>query len=127
MIRRQPFPPVPLEPIRAGEIDGRSIDVGADLGPIGDSIPSIDVVSIDIKRRDGFPMSAYDLVLAGPDWPMTLDDTGLIVTIGLKAPVVTAGYPWSGRGYQLTLTVNKTMQSRLFIRDLYIDVLACMG
>jgi hypothetical protein len=114
--------PVILPAIRAGEIDGRFIDLTSDLGAVGDQITSINTVSFTIIRRDGFPLASDDLVLAGSDWPNTLDDTHLIVTIGL-APPATAG----GRRYQLTMTVNKTMQARLFIRDLWIDVLTAMG
>ena len=113
------FAPVMLPPMRAGEIDGRYIDFTADLGPVGDQIVSINDVTIDILRRDGFPMTASDLALAGPDWPNTLDATHLVVTIGLTAPTAAS--------YKLTLTVNKTMQGRLFIRDLTLDVLAAMG
>ncbi|HEY4153520.1 MAG TPA: hypothetical protein VGM38_09385 [Pseudolysinimonas sp.] len=116
------YMPVTLPAIRAGEIDGRYIDLTSDLGAVGDYIPSLSNVSIAIIRRDGFPMTSDDLALAGSDWPNTLDATGLIVTIGLAPPAAAAGV-----GYQLTLTVNKTLQSRLFIRDLDINVLAAMG
>lgn len=114
--------PIELPAIRAGEIDGRYINLTADLGAVEDSIPSLNVVSIAITRRDGFAMTVDDLALAGSSWPNTLDATGLILTIGLAPPATAAG-----SSYRLTLTVNKTLQSRLFIRDLTIDVLAEMG
>lgn len=122
MIRRSLFPPILLDPIRAGEIDGRYVDMTSDLGAVGDSVSSIGTVTIGIIRRDGFPITASDLALAGSDWPNAINSTGLIVTIGLNAPATAAGI-----GYLLTLTVNKTLQSRLYIRDLTIDVLASMG
>ena len=122
MIRRSSFPPILLDPIRAGEIDGRYVDLTSDLGAVGDSVPAIGNVTVGIIRRDGFPMTASDLALAGSDWPNSINSAGLIVTIGLNAPATAAGI-----GYLLTLTVNKTLQSRLYIRDLTIDVLASMG
>lgn len=115
--------PLDLPPIRAGEIDGRYVDFTSDLGPPGDQIPSLGVVSVAIVRTDGFPsVPGTDLMLAGSDWPNTLDPTQLILTIGLNAPSASAGST-----YQVTITVNKTLQGRLFIRDLMIDVLALMG
>ena len=122
MIRRSSFPPILLDPIRAGEIDGRYVDLTTDLGAAADRIVSIGNVTIGIVRRDGFPMTSNDLALAGLNWPNAVDPTGLIVTIGLQAPASAAGI-----GYLLTITVNKTLQSRLYIRDLTIDVLALMG
>lgn len=119
---RPQFAPVVLDPIRAGEIDGRAIDLTADLGAVGDQVVSIDTIGIGIARRDGFPMNGGDLVLAGSAWPNSLDATGLVLTIGLAPPAEAAGI-----GYMLTLTVAKTAQQRLFIRDLWIDVLAAMG
>jgi hypothetical protein len=115
-------PPPAMPAIRAGEIDGRYIDLRSDLGAVDDQIPSLSQVSIGITRRDGFPMTADDLALAGTDWPNTLDPSGLILTLGLKPPP-----PSGGTRYLLTLTVNKTLQARLFIRDLTIDVLTTMG
>ena len=114
--------PILLPPIRAGEIDGRFIDLTADLGSAGDVIPSIGVVSVVFTRRDGFPVTSNDLGSAGSGWPDTLDATGLILTLGLLAPSTAAGV-----SYGISVTVNKTMQGRLFIRDMTIDVLASMG
>lgn len=122
MIRRSSFPPIILDPIRAGEIDGRFVDLTTDLGAAADRIVSIADVTVGIIRRDGFPVTSNDMALAGLQWPNAIDDTGLIVTIGLQAPGAAAGI-----GYLLTITVNKTLQSRLYIRDLSIDVLALMG
>jgi hypothetical protein len=119
---RKQFPPIPINPIRAGEIDGRAINLTADLGAVGDLIPSLDTVFLFIVRRDGFPMTSNDLTIAGSAWPNTLDANGLQLTIGLAPPTASAGI-----GYLITLMVNKTMQQRLFIRDLTIDVLALMG
>ena len=118
----QQSPPIQLPSIRAGEIDGRYIDLTNDLGAVQDRIVSLETVTITILRRDGFAMTADDLALAGFAWPNTLDSTGLILTIGLTAPAASALIQ-----YRLTLTVNKTMQARLFVRDLTIDVLAAMG
>lgn len=124
--------PILLAPIRAGEIDSRFVDLTNDLGAAGDQIhpgtpnpggaPILLTVSIGFIRNDGFPTTSGDLTLAGRDWPITLDPTGLVLTIGLNAPVTAAGV-----SYRLVLTVNKTMQGRLFIRDMTIDVLASMG
>lgn len=120
---RRTSSPVQLEPMRAGEIDGRSIDLTPDLGgAIGDQVPSLSNVAIAIQRIDGFPTTSDDLTLAGSDWPNALDATKLILTIGLTAPAAAASHK-----YQITITVNKTMQGRLFIRDLTIEVLASMG
>jgi hypothetical protein len=122
MRNQRQLAPVALPAIRCGEIDGRYIDFSADLGTVADYIPSINNVDIAIIRRDGFPMAAEDLAVAGPPWPNTLDPDGLVLTIGLQPPLGSAG-----RRYQLTVTVNKTLQGRIFIRDLWIDVLAAMG
>lgn len=119
---RSANPPVQLAPIRAGEIDGRIIDLTADLGPSGDQIIDLTTVGIGILRQDGFPMTPADLAVAGTAWPLALDTTHLVLTIGLNAPTTAAGV-----AYLLTLTVNKTLQARLFIRDMTINVLAIMG
>ena len=116
--------PIFLSPIRAGEIDGRSINFANDLGAAGDFISDISTVSVGFVRRDGFPIVAgEDLELAGnQDWPNTIDPTGLILTIGLNALMGA-----SGLSYGLTVVVSKTAQQRLFIRDAIINVLAVMG
>ena len=114
--------PILMPPIRAGEIDSRFVDLTADLGSAGDAIPNIGTVSIAFTRRDGFPVTGNDLGLAGSAWPNTLDATGLILTLGLLAPEAAAGI-----SYGLSVTVDKTAQGRLFIRDMIIDVLASMG
>lgn len=114
--------PIMLPPIRAGEIDGRFIDLTNDLGAAGDSITSIDTVSFIITRRDGFSLTGDDLGLAGGSWPNAIDSTGLVVTVGLAPPFTSAGM-----SYGLAIMVNLTAQGRLFIRDLTIDVLASMG
>ena len=115
-------PPIQLPSIRAGEIDGRYIDLTNDLGAVEDRITTLDTVTITILRRDGFAMTADDLALAGADWPNTLDSSGLILTLGLKPPAASALTQ-----YRLTITVDKTLQARLFVRDVWIDVLAAMG
>lgn len=119
-----PPPPEPrwLPPIRAGEIDGRYVNCGPDLSPFGDSFASIDVLSFGIVRVDGQPTTAADLQQAGTAWPNTLDSTGLIPTVGLTAPSGSAGVT-----YVVTLTADKTVQNRLFIRDLYIQVAPLLG
>lgn len=114
--------PILLPAIRAGEIDSRFVDLTADLGSAGDMIPSLSVVSIGFSRRDGFPITDNDLGLANKSWPNTLDPTGLILTIGLLAPSSAAGI-----SYGMSVTINQTMQGRIFIRDMIIDVLASMG
>jgi hypothetical protein len=114
--------PVWLPPIRAGETDGRFIDTTLDLGAVGDSIPSLANVSVDIARYDGTPLGAGDLAEAGSAWPNTLDTTNLILTVGLIAPAAAAGVT-----YWITITVNPTAQDRVWIRDLIITVAAQMG
>jgi hypothetical protein len=114
--------PVPIPPLRAGETDGRYLDVSTDLGVIGDAIPTIDTVSIAIARADGEPMTANDLKLAGASWPNSLDASGLRVTVGFTAPPGSAGVP-----YWITFTVNTTFEGRLYIRDLTMIVQATMG
>lgn len=121
MILRQ-YAPILLDPMRVGEIDGRAVYLTADLGPVGDQVPSLGTVTVTISRQDGFAIGAGDLILAGSDWPISLDPTGLIVTIGLNAQTGSAGV-----SYLLTLTVDRTMQNRLFIRDLTLAVLPLMG
>ena len=122
--RNIPPPPAPvwLPAIRAGELDGRYINTTPDLGCYGDIIPSVDTITIAITRQDGRPITSNDLQLAGGIWPITLDDTSLIVTIGFTAPLLAAGVT-----YKLVLTVNRTAQRRLFIRDLLMEVAAALG
>ena len=117
-----PTPPVWLPPIRAGETDGRYLNCTPDLGPFGDSIPSLSAVSLAIARQDGRPTSSADLQPAGSAWPNTLNSTGLIPTFGLIAP--SGG---TGVTYVLTMTVNTTAQGRVFIRDMYIQIAALLG
>jgi hypothetical protein len=117
-----PPPPVPIPPLRAGEIDGRYIDVSTDLAVAGDKIDTIETVSIAISRLDGAAMTSNDLQLAGSDWPNALDPTGLIITVGFKAPAPSAGVP-----YWVTLTVNTTDEGRLYIRDLTMTVAPVLG
>jgi len=116
------YDPVPIPPLRAGEIDGRYIDTSTDLGVVGDIIPSIDNVFVSVTRTDGAALTANDLQVAGTDWPNTLDDTGLIITVGFRAPIASAG-----QSYWITLTISETFQGRLYIRDLTMTVAPMMG
>jgi hypothetical protein len=52
------YNPVPIPPLRAGETDGRYIDVSTDLGVVGDSIPDITAVTIAIARVDDEAMTS---------------------------------------------------------------------
>lgn len=113
--------PVVLPPIRAGEVDGRFVDFTNDLGAVGDQI-ILPNTTITIYRRDGFPMSGADLALAGQQWPNSVDPANQILTIGLAPPSTAANI-----GYRLVVTIDKTLQGRLFIRDLWVDVLAVLG
>lgn len=108
--------------MHAGEIDGRYVDATLDLGPAGDAIPSPSALAVTISRLDGKPMTADDLALAGSEWPICLDATGLIPSIGFNAPAASAG-----RSYKITLTVTKTVQGRLWIRDVLMSVMPVMG
>lgn len=108
--------------MRAGEIDGRYIDTTPDLGAAGDAIPSASAVTLGISRSDGQPMTSADLMLAGANWPLSVDSSGLVVTAGFYAPASAAGVQ-----YRLVLTVNKTIMGRLFIRDLTMVVSPLMG
>jgi hypothetical protein len=116
-------PPTPLwwAPMREGETDSRSLDCTADLGRVGDSI-QLAALSVAIIRHDGNPMTGADLQLAGSAWPNSVDSTGLIVTLGLTAPVGSAG-----QVYRVTLTVNHTVMGRVFIRDVFIQVVPTLG
>lgn len=116
------WPPVPMPAMRAGETDGRYIDATLDLGAAGDAIPSAAAVQIDIARVDGKATDSTDLQQAGSAWPNSLDATGLIFTVGLLAPASAAG-----RGYYLTMTVNKTVAGRVFIRDVSLMVAPLLG
>jgi hypothetical protein len=120
----QPTPPGPpwLPPIRAGDLDGRYINCTPDLGAYGDVIPAIQDVSYVIVRQDGRPLDATDIASAGNAWPDTIDTTGLILTLGFKVPLTNPG-----RVYQITFTVNKTAQGRVFVRDVMIQVTPKLG
>jgi len=111
-----------MPPMRAGELDGRYIDFRQDLGTIEDQISSVNDVTIAIKRRDGFPMTVDDLALAGTNGDMELDATNLILTFWLNAPSASGGSK-----YRLTVTIDTTMQGRLRVRDVNMDVLSLMG
>jgi hypothetical protein len=114
--------PVPIPPLRAGETDGRYIDVSTDLGVVGDHVTSIATVSIAIARADNAAHTSGDLRLAGASWPNSLDASGLRITVGFTAPQASAGVP-----YWVTLQVNTTNQGRLYIRDLTMVVAPVMG
>ena len=116
------YAPVPIPPLRAGEIDGRYIDVSTDLGVVGDKVVTIETVTIAISRADGEPLTDDDLHVAGSDWPNSLDATGQRITVGFHAPPLSAGVP-----YWVTLVVDKTFQERLYIRDLTMTILPVMG
>jgi len=120
----QPTPPGPpwMPPIRAGDTDGRYVNCALELGPLQDVIPSIRDVSYVIVRQDGRPLDASDITSAGTSWPDTVDDTGLIITFGFKVPPTNPG-----RVYQITLTVNKTAQGRIYVRDVMIQVTPKLG
>lgn len=114
-------PPAWLDALRAGETDGRFIDLTNDLGPAGDSIANIGAVTVSIARQDGATITASDLKLAGSPWPNGLDETGLIVTVGLTAPAGSAGVD-----YRITISAN-TKQGRIFIRDVVTTVASALG
>lgn len=114
--------PVCIPPLRAGEIDGRYIDVSADLAVVGDKVTDISTVSVAINRADGAPSTANDLRVGGSDWPNSLDATGTVITIGFTAPPGCAGVP-----YWVTLMVNTTYLGRLYIRDLTMTPAPVMG
>jgi hypothetical protein len=116
------YSPVPIPPLRAGEIDGRYIDTSTDLGVVGDKIIDISTVRIAINRADGEIMTAGDLRLAGNNWPNTLDSTGFVITVGFDAPPDSASVP-----YWVTLTINQTYLGRLYIRDLTMTVAPILG
>lgn len=120
----QPSPPLPpwLPPIRAGETDGRYVNCTPDLGAFNDYIPSITLVTLQIIRQDNRPLDASDIMPAGIPWPNTIDETGLIITFGFTVPLTNPG-----RNYQLTFTVNKTAQGRVFVRDVMIQVTPKLG
>jgi len=115
-------PPVWWPAMRAGETDGRYLDTTPDLGAVGDTILGINTVTVTIVRADGEAITDQDLQEAGTAWPNTLDETGLIPTIGLIAPTGAAGVT-----YAITLTVNGTAQGRVFIRDTVLTVAATLG
>lgn len=114
--------PVWQPSLRAGEMDGRYFDCTPDLGPTGDTFPSLSVLSVAITRVDGNETTSADLQSAGSEFPSTLDSTGLIPTFGFIAPITAEGVL-----YKLTLTADKTTQNRLFIRDWIIRVVSSMG
>jgi len=114
--------PVALPSIRSGETDGRYIDCTPDLGPLGDYIPNVNVVSLAMAREDGQPLGPLDLQPAGSQWPTTLDETGLVITFGFIAP---ANAP--DAVYELTLKVNTTNSGRVFIRDFVIAMVSALG
>jgi hypothetical protein len=107
----------------AGEITPRYMDCTPELGPIGDFFANIGVCSVGITRQDGNAITQNDLALAdaGP-YPPFLDTTGLIPTFWYNAPVLSAGVT-----YYLTLTVNATMNKRLFIRTWVMLIAGKLG
>jgi hypothetical protein len=114
--------PVPIPPLRAGETDGRYIDVSTDLGVVGDHVTDIATVQIAIARADNAAMTGNDLKLAGASWPNSLDAAGLRITVGFTAPPGSAG-----QAYWVTLSVNTTFQGRVYIRDLTMIPAPVMG
>jgi hypothetical protein len=118
----QPAPPVWLPALRAGETDGRFIDTSLDLGAVDDYIPSIGNLTVQIARADEEPMTADDLQPAGNLWPNRVDPNGLVITLGLTAPLASAGVT-----YFVTLIVNPTAMGRLWIRDLALLVSPYLG
>ena len=114
--------PRTLPSMRAGETDGRYIDCTLDLGAASDTIPNINAASITITRQDGNALTANDLQPAGTAWPNTLDSTKLIPTFGFTAPLGAAGV-----SYKITITVDKTTQGRIFVRDVYMSVVNALG
>ena len=115
-------PPTELPAMRAGEIDGRYMDCGPALLPVGDFIPSISNVTVTVTRRDGNTLTSADLQPAGAAWQPTLSANGLIVTWGWYAPPTSAGV-----AYLLTLEANPTQEGRTFIRDWLMSVLPLLG
>jgi len=118
----QPTQPVWLPALRAGETDGRFIDTSLDLGAVDDSIPSLAALTVQIIRADEAPMTGDDLRPAGSAWPNRLDPNGLVITLGLTAPLGAAGVT-----YFITLIVNHTTMGRLWIRDLALMVSPYLG
>lgn len=108
--------------MRATETDGRYMDVGPALAPVGDLITDLSTVSVVVTRLDGVAMTAADLQPAGGAWPPTLDATGRIPTYGWIAPLGAAGVT-----YLLTMTVSPTKEGRVFVRDWIINVLPLLG
>lgn len=116
-------PPTELPAMRAGELDGRFMDCGPALAPVGDVITDLSTVTITVSHyRDALPMGPNDLQPAGGAWPPKLDATGRIVTYGWIAPPASAGVT-----YLLTMTVLSTKEGRTFIRDWLLSVLPLMG
>jgi hypothetical protein len=115
-------PPTELPAMRVGETDGRYMDVGPALAPVGDLITDLSTVSVVVTRRDGVTVGATDLRQAGGAWPPTLDATGRIATYGWIAPAGAAGIT-----YLLTMTVTPTQQGRTFIRDWTLAILPLLG
>jgi hypothetical protein len=120
----QTYPaPTELPAMREGELDGRYMDTTPSLGPVGDRIITLESISIIIARRDAQPiMLGVDLQLSLAEWPIQVDATGRIVTFGLFAP---AGSQL--KTYQLTLTVDRTQENRVYKRDWTIAVLPDLG
>ena len=113
------FGPVTLDPLRAGETDGRGVGIVYDLQTTTDTVTAIN--SVVITRQDGAPMvSGTDLALDGAI-PPSIDPTGLIVAVWCQPPLGAAG-----SAYVVTLSVT-TAQGRVLLRDAYITVLALMG
>lgn len=115
-------PPTELPAMRAGELDGRYLDCGPALAPVGDLFTDLSTVSIAVSRLDGVAMTATDLQPAGGAWPPTLDPTGRIPTFGWIAPLGAAGVT-----YLLTLTCSLTKEGRVFVRDWIMSILPLLG
>lgn len=95
------------------ENDARYLDYTLHFSLSGDTIPSRDAIATQVARKDGFPLATDDLNVQF----VTLDDTGLIVTVWIFAPPASAG-----NLYRISVIVNPTMQKKTLIRNVFLQV-----
>lgn len=104
--------------MQPNEQDARFLDFTEAFLVSGDTIPSAASVSTQIARKDGFPLATDDLTVQY----VTLDETGLIVTVWLYAPPISAG-----NLYRVSVIINTTSQEKLIIRNVFLRVSAWHG
>jgi hypothetical protein len=116
-ISLSPSPPT-MPSMAAGDDDTRFYDLSAELGPLGDSIASVQ--SINISHQDGTPSEIGDLALDSTQGRVPLLSAGnQRITVWLNAGV-------NAQNYVLVFTVL-TVKGSVLARSAYLSVVANLG